>query len=630
MMVQAWVMGVAWAQSDEAAGFDAHGFHLAAHDADLRDPLTVRRPGPFHAGDWFVGALAEYAKAPLVEVITDADGAQTTRNVVDNLMVANLSVGVAAHERLRLDVAAPVVAFSTGAEASAGGPALGDMRLSALVVPVRPRHVTGGGGFGLGVVGHVDLPTGAPARFLGRGAVAGGGALTATYEARRVTVSGELGAQVDGGGTTQNLGGRSAVLAGLGLGWAPSDTVGLTLEATSTMPWAASPLAGAQTLPPSELLASARIKAANGPFWTLGAAAGLTDGPGVAAFRAFVGMGFARQRTALPPDTDPVGALMATDLCPTEPETVNGWKDDDGCPDRLGTLAVDVQFAGESRAANAVILGPQGKRSQRIGPQGLAIDAVPGTQWTIQASEGCLAGEASATAAEGGAQLLVELRPIYDARVAIEVYGTDGGPLPGAQVVWTSERAECVPQGPNTVDELGALSQSITSGTHTLVVTAPQHNVHEQVVELLAGDERAIRVDLAASRIVVEKKQIRILDKVEFETAKAVIQPSSYSLLDEVAATIITNPDLGRVEISGHTDSRGSPVYNQQLSESRAKAVMDYLVGKGVAAARLLAVGYGEERPIETNKTPGGREKNRRVEFTLLDAEEDRESRPGR
>jgi len=73
-----------------------------------------------------------------------------------------------------------------------------------------------------------------------------------------------------------------------------------------------------------------------------------------------------------------------------------------------------------------------------------------------------------------------------------------------------------------------------------------------------------------------------------------------------------------RIEISGHTDNVGSASYNQKLSESRAKAVVDYLLKKGVDASRLEYKGYGFEQPVASNKTEEGRQQNRRTEFKIL------------
>jgi len=122
---------------------------------------------------------------------------------------------------------------------------------------------------------------------------------------------------------------------------------------------------------------------------------------------------------------------------------------------------------------------------------------------------------------------------------------------------------------------------------------------------------------------VLKGDKIVILDKVLFVTAKDVILKRSYPILEAVKKTILDNPQILRVRIEGHTDDRGSDTYNQSLSEKRAAAILRYLIDGGVGADRLESVGYGEARPIDTNKTPDGRERNRRVEFTILEQEQE-------
>ena len=72
------------------------------------------------------------------------------------------------------------------------------------------------------------------------------------------------------------------------------------------------------------------------------------------------------------------------------------------------------------------------------------------------------------------------------------------------------------------------------------------------------------------------------------------------------------------IEISGHTDSKGSDDYNLNLSQGRSQAVVDYIISQGIDSFRLTAHGYGETKPIDTNDTDAGRANNRRVEFTVL------------
>jgi OmpA-OmpF porin, OOP family len=108
-----------------------------------------------------------------------------------------------------------------------------------------------------------------------------------------------------------------------------------------------------------------------------------------------------------------------------------------------------------------------------------------------------------------------------------------------------------------------------------------------------------------------------ILEGVHFEFDSAKLTSDSYAVLDHVVLALQDWPDI-RVEVGGHTDSKGSDEYNLGLSDRRAKAVRDYLVSRGIARSRLEAKGYGESEPIVSNDTDAGRAKNRRVELKKL------------
>jgi outer membrane protein OmpA-like peptidoglycan-associated protein len=102
-----------------------------------------------------------------------------------------------------------------------------------------------------------------------------------------------------------------------------------------------------------------------------------------------------------------------------------------------------------------------------------------------------------------------------------------------------------------------------------------------------------------------------------FETDKYDLMPESKAELGRLIAFLSKNPEM-RIEIGGHTDSEGSEVHNNQLSQNRAKAVYDYLVLNGINAGRLTYKGYGKSAPIESNNTPEGRASNRRTEFKVV------------
>lgn len=107
------------------------------------------------------------------------------------------------------------------------------------------------------------------------------------------------------------------------------------------------------------------------------------------------------------------------------------------------------------------------------------------------------------------------------------------------------------------------------------------------------------------------------LKGVNFDNDKSKIRKDASAILEEATTTLQRYPTM-RVEVAGHTDSKASDAYNQKLSESRAKAVADYFVSKGVAADRLTTKGYGESQPVADNKTAAGRAENRRVELRIL------------
>lgn len=117
---------------------------------------------------------------------------------------------------------------------------------------------------------------------------------------------------------------------------------------------------------------------------------------------------------------------------------------------------------------------------------------------------------------------------------------------------------------------------------------------------------------------VVDKEILkRAFDNLNFETAKAVILQSSYESLEDLAQYLVDNPTF-RLRIAGHTDSQGAAQANLILSKKRAEAVRDFLIQRGVDASRFIVQFFGEEQPIDTNDTPEGRARNRRVEMEVI------------
>jgi outer membrane protein OmpA-like peptidoglycan-associated protein len=107
--------------------------------------------------------------------------------------------------------------------------------------------------------------------------------------------------------------------------------------------------------------------------------------------------------------------------------------------------------------------------------------------------------------------------------------------------------------------------------------------------------------------------------KIVFDTDKSTIRAESKAVLDQLLAYLKQNPDISRIRLEGHTDERADEEYNQGLSERRAIAVADWLVDNGLDHNRILAVAFGETRPLAPNESAAGRQENRRTEFHVAE-----------
>ncbi|MFK7928853.1 MAG: OmpA family protein [Myxococcota bacterium] len=601
---------------DYDGGLDAHGFVLAAQDGDVRDVYTLQRPGEMQGGNWFASGLLEYASRPLV--LVDETGADVQRDAaLDNLLGLNLSAGVSPHERVRLSAGLPLF-FTSSSFGDSQGAGLGDLRLDAMVMAVIPEDDEG---FGLGVVPWIDIPVGSTSQFLGRSKVAGGGAVAASYGFERATLMANLGLQfdptVDG---LENLTGSDLLVAGIGGNYLLTEESSLGLEVKLASPFSANDKRG--TGSPSEAILGYRQRLDSGAFFSGGLAAPLSRGVGAAAFRVFIGGGFGKMGPGAPKDTDLDGITDDVDACINEPETVNDYLDTDGCPDGLSNLIVEVQYNGAPvEGADLVVSGGEGEpKASKTGPTPWAGPVIPGSAWEMTATKGeCLKGTTKAMVGEGETLATVAMELVPSSTLNVIVKDSSGKPVPTAQMTWESSAPECLDSSPPPFGANGQAQAKVGPGTHTLYIGAPGYRIVEESVDIKSGDDRTVEVVLAPTKLKMEGNKIVILEKVEFETAKATIRPVSYELLNEVADIIMRNPKAGRVEVQGHTDSRGSDSYNLDLSQRRAESVRNYLSKRGVDRARLIAAGFGETRPIESNATSAGRTKNRRVEFLLID-----------
>ena len=123
----------------------------------------------------------------------------------------------------------------------------------------------------------------------------------------------------------------------------------------------------------------------------------------------------------------------------------------------------------------------------------------------------------------------------------------------------------------------------------------------------------------ALGRVSVTDGKIVITEQVQFDKGGAAIKTESNGLLDEIAKTIKDNDKIKKISVEGHTSAEGDAGANMKLSADRANAVMKALIERGIDKGRLTSKGFGITKPIGDNSDAGGRVKNRRVEFTILD-----------
>ncbi|TNE88526.1 MAG: hypothetical protein EP330_14230 [Deltaproteobacteria bacterium] len=600
-------------------GFNAHGFAQAPGDLDLADPLTVFRPEAQVQGSWSANGLFEYADRPLVLATRSEDGVSyTTESLLDNVFALNLAGQYAPHKRVAVALSLPVFFTSAGAD-GAQGAGLGDLRLYVPVTVLAAEDDTAGeGNVGLSVVPFADVPTGAEAKFLGNGGFGGGVLGAVAYGYGPVQVSLNAGFEANPSMAFENLHGGASLLSGAALSFLPNDALGLRLEANLRPNLSKNDYKLTES--PGEVIASVRGKHSSGFRWTGGASSAFTRGASAAAFRIFAGAGFTWGKDGQR-DTDLDGLADRDDACPLEPETVNAYLDEDGCPDGLGNHRVVVKDPSGAPLPGAEVL-VDGEVVGTTNAEGVfdRRDLPPGPVQKIEVRTHPKTGYAPSepqeiTLVEGDLETTVDLQWMPGAVKVIT--RSDTGAIVDSVVVFRGPEK----RSPEELGEDGEEIFVLSPGEWTLLVSAETFGTERREVAIEPNTRSLVIIEVTLKPAVVEitTEEVVILDQVHFEFDQAVIQESSKALLTEVSNNLLTHPEIRAVQVQGHTDSKGSNRYNQTLSQRRVDAVMQFMVDAGVEAERLSAVGYGEACPIDTNSTDEGRANNRRVQFIITD-----------
>lgn len=282
-------------------------------------------------------------------------------------------------------------------------------------------------------------------------------------------------------------------------------------------------------------------------------------------------------------------------------------------PPSVGALLVEVVDPA-GRPVPGAIVKIDGVAMEG-GPTGVVLvpEHAPGPAAVSAAAPGFLASATESVSVQPGVQtrrVRLEWAP-REVRVSVR---DEAGAVVDAEVrVFGPGRAEPVRSG------AGAASFTLRPGTWQVVASAKGYGPWRRDLELTAG-QGTVAVDavLAAEKVEVTKTSVVIREQVRFAFDKADIEEGSYPLLEQVASTLLLHPEIQRIEVQGHTDNRGTEVYNLDLSQRRAEAVRAYLVRRGVEPARVDARGYGTSHPLVSNESEAGRAKNRRVQFEIV------------
>jgi outer membrane protein OmpA-like peptidoglycan-associated protein len=328
-----------------------------------------------------------------------------------------------------------------------------------------------------------------------------------------------------------------------------------------------------------------------GVIITVGGGGGAVPGVGVPSGRAFLGVMWGKEQgdkdhDGIPDDVDKCPTVPedfdgfedhdgcpeddndgdripdTMDKCPNEPETINGFQDADGCPDEVPDRdkdgIPDTLDKCPDQGGPDIIRNP---KSQYYGCPDRDHDGVP------DYLDKC-------------PDVPEPTDDLFDGSGCPHVRDTDKDGIPD-----DVDACPTVPGVPNA---------------------DPQKNGCP---------------DAGPKLVEFSETGIKILERVEFATGKDKIQGAkSFQVLDAVAAILGGRKDLKLVEVQGHTDNAGNADQNRKLSQARAVAVVKYLGTKGIDSSRLVPKGYGPDKPVADNKTAAGRQKNRRVEFVILES----------
>jgi len=283
---------------------------------------------------------------------------------------------------------------------------------------------------------------------------------------------------------------------------------------------------------------------------------------------------------------------------------------------RIGGRVIELGSGTPIEGATVAVVGETASAQVTDADGRFVSYLLPAGEATLDVSHPDYAGAQCVVDVPSGTECALE-RIIVDGSLRIATVDKRSNPV--AQVVVKV-------RGPSehllTSDRTGSVVvESLPPGAYTAYVDDPAYlvSVRDFDVEERKRAEVQLRILRKPSRprVLLRETEIVLRRQIGFATGSDEILPNSEALLLEIADALIRNPDVERVEIQGHTDNRGEPKLNMDLSRRRAESVKRWLVQHGVEPERLGAKGYGATRPVAPNITAYNRSRNRRVQFKI-------------
>ncbi|MEZ4471448.1 MAG: thrombospondin type 3 repeat-containing protein [bacterium] len=552
------------------------------------------------------------AKSVLVQRM--GDRILPDQDIIDRLTTIDLLATFGVTNWMELGAAMPLH-FAEGSvlkDQDREGMGLGDLRFIAkfnLVQPGPDRPV------GLGVVVPISLPTGDPTRWLGEDSVSARPALTidAAFDWFRVGVN--VGSLFRDQMDRETLDLRHEFIYGAAIGVKPgTDAMEIIFETNGSLPWEDVDVDSATS--PIESVLAARFFTDPGVALTAGFGTGAHADYGAPAWRIFAGVAYAPEACGDDGDGDGVGDLC--DNCPGLDNPDQADTDDDGVGDACDVCPVDAN--------------PDQEDADDDG-RGDICDNCPGTPNPDQT--------------DGDGDGIGDTCDVCPAVLDPNQTDTDGDGLGDLcdNCVNEANADQADADGDGRGDICDNCSQAANPGQEDVdndgigdlcdgCPDAPGGDTDKD------GDGKPDACDNCPDFANADQADLDNdgegdvcdctidMGRVEFEFDKAKIKgESSFEVLRGVAGVLSSYPDILRLEVQGHTDTMGSNAYNIDLSKRRAVAVREFLDKNGIESERLLSCGYGEEQLAEWTKDETANQKNRRVQFVILEVKPDARGR---